>query len=77
MHGCRRNLPGLLLPLTLLFLDTLRPRVIGGSKDVAALEFGFCCELDEVGKTLVDLQRGNVHCVLIQHVENLSNRSYN
>ena len=34
-------------------------------------------ELDEVGKTQVDWQRGNVHCVLIQHLENLSNRSYN
>ena len=34
-------------------------------------------ELDEVGKTQVDWQRGNVHCVLIQHPENLSNRSYN
>ena len=34
-------------------------------------------ELDEVGKTLVDCQRGNVRCVLIQHLENLSNRSYN
>ena len=34
-------------------------------------------ELDEAGKTQVDWQRGNVHCVLIQHLENLSNRSYN
>ena len=34
-------------------------------------------ELDEVGKTLVDWQRGNVHCVLIQHLENLTNRSHN
>ena len=34
-------------------------------------------ELDDVGKTLVDWQRGNVHCVLIQHLETLSNRSYN
>ena len=34
-------------------------------------------ELDEVGKTQVDWQRGNVHCVLIQHLENLSNHSYN
>ena len=33
--------------------------------------------LDEVGKTHVDWQRGNVHCVLIQHLENLYNRSYN
>ena len=30
-------------------------------------------ELDEVGKTQVDWQRGNVHCELIQHLENLSN----
>ena len=29
--------------------------------------------LDEVGKTLVDWQRGIVHCVLIQHLEHLSN----
>ena len=28
-----------------------------------------------VGRTLVDWQRGIVHCVLIQHLENLSNRS--
>ena len=34
-------------------------------------------ELDEVGKTLVDWQRGIVHCVLIQHLENLANRPYN
>ena len=34
-------------------------------------------DLDEVGKTLVDWQRGIVHCVLIQHLENLSNHSYN
>ena len=32
-------------------------------------------ELDEVGKTQVDWQRGNVHCVLIQHLENLSSHS--
>ena len=25
-------------------------------------------DLDEVGKTLVDWQRGIVHCVLIQHL---------
>ena len=29
------------------------------------------------GKTLVDWQRGNVHCILIQHLENLSNHSNN
>ena len=34
-------------------------------------------DLDEVGKTLVDWQRGIVHCVLIQHLENLSNHSCN
>ena len=34
-------------------------------------------ELDEVGKTQVDWKRGNVHCVLIQHHENLLNHSYN
>ena len=28
--------------------------------------------LDEVGKTLVDWPRGIFHCVLIQHLENLS-----
>ena len=34
--------------------------------------------MDEVGKTQVDWQRGNVHCVLIQHLENLLNHhSYN
>ena len=32
---------------------------------------------DEVGKTLVDWLRGNVNYVRIQHLENLSNRSYN
>ena len=37
----------------------------------------FTQEMDEVGKTQVDKQRGNVHCVLIQHLENLSNRSCN
>ena len=26
-------------------------------------------ELDKVGKTVVDWQRGKVHCVLIQHLE--------
>ena len=30
----------------------------------------FLQELDEVGKTLVDWQRGNFHCELIQHPEN-------
>ena len=34
-------------------------------------------ELDGMGKTQVDWQRGIVHGVLIQHLENLSNRSYN
>ena len=34
-------------------------------------------ESDEVGMTLVDWQRGIVHCVLIQHPENPENRSYN
>ena len=34
-------------------------------------------ELDEVGMTLVDWKRVNVHCVLIQHLENLLNHSYN
>ena len=32
---------GLLLPLTLLFLDTLLPRVIDGSEGVAAFGVGF------------------------------------
>ena len=31
----------------------------------------FLQELDEVGKTLVDWQRVNFHCELIQHPENL------
>ena len=39
--------------------------------------FAFNQDLDEVGKTLVDWQRGIVHCVLNQHLENLSNHSYN
>ena len=39
--------------------------------------FAFHQELDEVGKTQVDWQRGNVHCVLLQYLENLSNHSYN
>ena len=34
-------------------------------------------DLDEVGKTLVDWLRGNVHCGLIQHLENLLNHSCN
>ena len=33
---------GLLLPLILLFFDTLRPRVIDGSEGVAASDVGFC-----------------------------------
>ena len=33
--------------------------------------------LDDVGKTLVDWQRGIVHCGLIQHLENLLNHSFN
>ena len=33
----------------------------------------FLRELDEVGMTLVDWQRGNFHCELIQHPENLLN----
>ena len=36
----------------------------------------FLQELDEVGKIHFDWQRGNVHCVLIQHLEILSNHSY-
>ena len=32
-------------------------------------------DLEKVGKTLLDWQRGIVHCVLIQHLENLSNHS--
>ena len=42
VHGCRRIIPGLLLPLILLFLDTLLPRVIDGSEGVAAFGVGFC-----------------------------------
>ena len=34
-------------------------------------------DLEKVGKTLVDWQRAIVHCVLIQHLENLSSHSYN
>ena len=37
----------------------------------------FLQELDEVGKTLVEWWRGNVHSGLIQHPENLLNHSYN
>ena len=37
----------------------------------------FLQELDEVGMTLVDWQRGNFHCELIQHPEIPLNRSYN
>ena len=32
---------------------------------------------DKVGVTQVDWERGMVHCVLIQHLKNLSNHSYN
>ena len=34
-------------------------------------------DLEKVGKTQVDWQRGIAHCVLIQHLFNLSNHSYN
>ena len=37
----------------------------------------FLQELGEVGMTLVDWSRGNFHCELIQHPENLMNHSYN
>ena len=37
----------------------------------------FLQELDDVGMTLVDWQRGNFHCELIQHPETLLNHSYN
>ena len=43
LPGCRRMDPWLLLPRILLFLDTLRPRVIDGSEGVAAFGLGFCC----------------------------------
>ena len=42
LHGCRRMTPGLLLPLTLLVIDILLPRVIDGSESVAAFGVGFC-----------------------------------
>ena len=42
LQGCRRIMPGLLLPLTLLFLDILLPRVIDGSESVAAFGVAFC-----------------------------------
>ena len=35
-------MPGLLLPLTLLSLDKLVPRVMDGSESVAAFGVGFC-----------------------------------
>ena len=34
-------------------------------------------DLEKVGKTLFDWERGNVHCALNQHLENLSNHSDN
>ena len=37
----------------------------------------FLQDLDDVGMTLVDWQRGNLHCELIQHPENLKNHSHN
>ena len=40
-------------------------------------DLAFLQELDEVGVTLVDWQRRNFHCELIQHPENPLNRSYN
>ena len=43
-HGCRRMVPGLLLPLTLLFRDILLPRVIDGSEGGAAFGVGFCAQ---------------------------------
>ena len=52
-----------------------RPIVAAWHSHSTALAFRQ--ELDEVGKTQVDWQRGNVHCVLIQHLENLLSHSYN
>ena len=45
LHGCRRILPDWLLPLTLLFLDALLPRVIDGSEDGTALGVAFARSL--------------------------------
>ena len=42
-YGCRRKIPRLLLPLKLLFLDTLRLRVIDCSKVAAAYGVGVSC----------------------------------
>ena len=42
LHGCDESCQGYFLLLTLLFLDTLRPRDIGGSEGVAAFGVGFC-----------------------------------
>ena len=42
-----------------------------------SLRLGIPQELDDEGKTLVDWRRGIVHCVLIQHLDNLSNHSHN
>ena len=45
-------------------------RLIFAAQHSYRTALAFHQELDEVGKTLVDWQRGNVHCVLIQHPEN-------
>ena len=45
LHGCRRMDPWLLMPVILLFLDTLRPRDIDGSESVAAVCSGLCARL--------------------------------
>ena len=74
------------LKKTLLDLQKRFPITMCVPKCLAALLCGsafqekglaFRQDLDEVGKTLVDWQRGIVHCVLIQLLENLSNRPYN
>ena len=49
LHGCRRMDPWLLVPRTLLFLDTLRPRDTVASEGVAAVCSGFCARLHVSG----------------------------
>ena len=61
-------------PIYHVYLKCLAALICGSAFPENGL--AFLQELDG-GKTLVNWQRGIVHCVLIQHLENLSNHSCN